>query len=185
MVYGCGGGEGWLVVWWVVGARCWRWCVCVGSWGLEVYLCLTYAYAHLCQTFKLRNTHGAVGPPVADGGGHGDLTEDGHQPPVVGQGQAVDPVPPVGSSNKYKHLNNTEFDQLCDQLCDRLGESQDRRDHVDHTNHPDGGDGTDPSGGVDRPGVGGQAHVDAVRRPAAALVLVQEPPVGKNGKVRA
>ncbi len=69
--------------------------------------------------------------------------------------------------------------------CKFKSDGRERTDHNDQTAHPSGGDGEDPSGGADQRKGGGQAHVDAVRKPTVALVLVQEPPVGKNGKVRA
>ncbi len=61
------------------------------------------------------------------------------------------------------------------QLCDQVG----------HTQRPEGGDGRDPSGGGHQREVGVQDQMDAVSKPKLALALVQEPPVGKNGRVQA
>ncbi len=53
------------------------------------------------------------------------------------------------------------------------------------TGAPDGGDGDDPRGDGHQQEVGGQDQVDVTLAPKTALALVQEPPVGKDGKVRA
>ena len=124
----------------------------------------------------------AVVDPAAEGHGAigGDPTAGGHQREVGDQGRGR-----LVGRQRHPELS-TSLQPVCDHTKTRRDQTATTTSsQTDRAHHPDGGDDGDPRRDDHQCQVGGQAHVDVVPKPKVALALVSEPPVGRDGRVRA